>query len=123
VRVGDTIKIDPAVVGAMAQKLKGLAEEFKESDHDEYFEGIEPGSVKGKLHDFAHNWSEKKKSLEELLEDLSGFAKQAADTHGALDTQIATAIDKMESQVKDNVSASDKAQDAPKSPAGGRKAE
>src|SRR4051794_29913319 len=45
----------------MAQKLKGLAEEFKESDKDEYFEGVEPGNVKGKLHDFAHNWSEKKK--------------------------------------------------------------
>jgi hypothetical protein len=122
--VGDTIKIDPAQVGAMATKLKGLADEFKDSDNDDYFEGIEPGNVKGKLHDFSHNWSEKKKSLEELLETLSGFCKQAADAHNTLDTQVADAIGKMEAQVNSQVAASDKAQDTPKSaPHGGRAVE
>jgi hypothetical protein len=119
VRVGETIKIDPAVVGGMAEKLKGLAEEFKESDKDEYFEGVEPGNVKGKLHDFAHNWSEKKKQLEELLENLSGYCKNAADAHGTADTQIAQAIQQMESQINTAVKSSDDAQDG-KKPAGGR---
>ena len=116
--MGETIKIDPAVVGAMAEKLKGLAEEFKESDKDEYFEGVEPGNVKGKLHDFAHNWSEKKKQLEELLENLSGYCKNASDAHGSLDTQVAQAIQKMETQVNANVKSSDDAQDGKKATPG-----
>src|SRR6266487_6586385 len=103
----------------MAQKLKGLAEEFKEADKEEYYEGIEPGNVKGKLHDFSHNWSEKKKQLEELLENLSGFAKTAADDHHALDTQVAQAIDKMNTQTSNAVKESDTAQDTkPARPAG-----
>ncbi len=89
-----TFEVDVAALRDMASRLKGLKEEF-ESQEDVLSGEDAVGSpeVAGALDDFANNWSDKRKQLGEMLQEVAGYAQLAADAYQETEEGLTTSIE------------------------------
>ncbi len=87
-------EVDVAALRDMSARLKGLKDEF-ESQEDTvrgYEEAVGSPEIAGALDDFADNWSDKRKEIGEMLENVAGYAQMAADAYRETEDQLSSSM-------------------------------
>ena len=89
------LEVDIAALRNMAGRLKGLKEEFESQDAltSGHQHAVGSPEIAGALDDFADNWSDKRKELGEMLEEVAGYAVMAADAYAETEQALAANID------------------------------
>ncbi len=77
------LEVELSALRDMAGRLKGLKNEFESQDSkvSGFEDALGAPEVAGALDDFANNWSDKRKELAEMLEQVAGYATLAADAY------------------------------------------
>ena len=86
--------VDVAALRDMSARLKGLKEDF-ESQEDTvhgYEDAVGAPEIAGALDDFADNWSDKRKELAEMLENVAGYSQMAADAYQETEEQLSSSM-------------------------------
>lgn len=83
--------VDYHALGDVGDTLTNLTGEFggAEDGVDGYKGDVAHEEVMDALGDFASNWSDDRGEIVEKMENVAGFAKQAATAYGDVDTQLA----------------------------------
>ncbi|HWC14897.1 MAG TPA: hypothetical protein VG929_09915 [Actinomycetota bacterium] len=90
------VEVDVAALRAMAGRLKGLKEAFESQDALVSGSADAFGSpeISGALQDFADNWSDARKELGQMLEEVAGYTLMAADAYADNEGGLSASIDK-----------------------------
>jgi hypothetical protein len=90
-----TFSVDPAAVIDMAGRLLGLRQEFDDAGDitDGYEDAIGFDDLSHEVHEFATNWSDKKRKVGELIGEVAGAAQIAGDAYQALEAELSGAFE------------------------------
>lgn len=88
---GDGFTVDYVALGDLAQQLANLRGEFEQGDDAlaPLLGALSHDGLRGRLGDFAENWSDKRQGIVERLDQVAGFAQAAADAYRGIDEAYA----------------------------------
>jgi hypothetical protein len=83
--------VDVAALYDMAGRLKGLRQEFDAAGDVAVYSGVEHHELQGALHQFAANWSDKRRKIGEMIDDVAGCVENAGRAYEEAEQSIADA--------------------------------
>ena len=89
------LEVELAALRDMAYSLKELKHEFENQDAQVsgYDDAVGSPEIAGALDDFASNWSDKRKELGEMLEQVAGYAMLAHDAYSETEQTLSANIE------------------------------
>jgi hypothetical protein len=92
----DSLVVDLDSLGSTASSLKTLSDAFSSSNDDA--DSVKPylgsGELSSAVHDFAHDWKDKKKALISKLDSLQQMAEQGHEAYSSADGKLASGLTK-----------------------------
>jgi len=92
--MGSDLKLDLDRLRELYSDLDGVVREFEGADRlsDDLAEATGDDELSGKVHDFAHNWNDKRAKMTENVKNLRDQIKSVSDGFTQVDHGLAKAL-------------------------------